>query len=53
MFFIWAYMHMGCIIGLVLFALFLSVELIIYLKPAKITTKALKPLNKPELVKVL
>jgi len=52
MFLLWANMHMGCMIGFVLFAVFIAVELVIYLKPAKFSTKELKPLSKPELVKV-
>ena len=52
MFLIWANIHMGCMIGLVIFGVFIASELIIYLKPAKFSSKELRALSKAELVKI-
>ncbi|RPI14562.1 MAG: hypothetical protein EHM58_16215 [Ignavibacteriae bacterium] len=53
MFLLWANMHMGCVLGIILFAVFLLVELIIYLKPDKFSAKEIIPLTKQQFIKLL
>jgi hypothetical protein len=50
-FLIWANMHIGCMIGIAVFGLFLITELIVYYRPKKFSTKESPPLSRTELIK--
>jgi hypothetical protein len=50
---LWANMHMGCMIGLVIFAVYLVSEIIVYFKPGKFVIKDTPPLSKNELITVI
>lgn len=52
-FLFWANMHIGCIIGLVIFGCYLVCEFIIYFKPRIFSSKEQVPLTKKELLNVL
>ncbi len=52
-FLIWANMHMGIIAGMFLFGIFVVSEIIIYLKPAKFSSKEIPALDKKDLVRLI
>lgn len=52
-FLVWANIHMGIIAGMFLFGIFVTSEIIIYLKPAKFSSKEIPALTKRELTRLL
>jgi hypothetical protein len=52
-FLLWANMHMGCVIGILIFAVFLVSEYIIFLRPSKFSSKEIAPLTKNELKRIV
>jgi hypothetical protein len=52
MFLFWANMHMGCVIGIFIFGLFIVTEAIAYSKPPKFPDKERTPLSKKELATI-
>lgn len=53
MFLLWANMHMGCVIGIILFFIICAAEVVIYLYPARFSSKEIPSLEKKTLIKLL
>jgi hypothetical protein len=53
MFLFWANMHMGCVIGIILFFVICAVEVVIYFYPAKFSSKDILPIEKKLLIRLL
>lgn len=51
-FLLWANMHMGCMIGILIFGIFILSEFVIYFRPNKYTLKEIKPYTRPCLVRL-
>jgi hypothetical protein len=51
-FLFWANMHIGCMIGIAIFGLYILTELIVYFRPVKFSTKELPPFTKLELIRL-
>jgi len=51
-FLFWANMHIGCMIGIAIFGMFIIAELFAYLYPKKFSTKELPPFKRTELIRL-